>query len=123
MKGKRVLITGLHPAVVDYKKWPGLTAEKLEGAINGEQAALREQGYRPDVCLFDMKQPAESVLQKKLTEGPFDCVMIGAGVRTDKDHFFMFEKLVNVVHQHAPTAKICFNTNPGDTAEAVNRWI
>ena len=33
-----------------------------------------------------------------------------------------FERLVNAVHESAPRAKICFNTNPGDTAEAIQRW-
>jgi hypothetical protein len=26
-------------------------------------------------------------------------------------------------HERAPSAKICFNTTPADTAEAVRRWI
>lgn len=33
------------------------------------------------------------------------------------------ERLVNVVHEHAPRAKICFNTRPDDTRESVLRWI
>jgi hypothetical protein len=35
----------------------------------------------------------------------------------------LFEKIVNLVLVHAPQARICFNTNPADTAEAVRRWI
>jgi len=35
----------------------------------------------------------------------------------------LFEKLVNVVHEHAPHAKICFNTKPEDTAEGFLRWV
>jgi len=35
----------------------------------------------------------------------------------------LFEKLINVVHAQAPDAKICFNTTPADTSEAVRRWI
>jgi hypothetical protein len=35
----------------------------------------------------------------------------------------LFEKIVNLVHSLAPDAKICFNTTPADTAEAVQRWI
>lgn len=57
-------------------------------------------------------------LQKKR----FDCILIGAGVRTIPRHFILFEKLLNIVHEHAPQARICFNTRPGDTAEAVQRW-
>ena len=36
---------------------------------------------------------------------------------------FLFEKLINVVHEHAPKSRICFNTTPGDTASAVQRCI
>jgi hypothetical protein len=35
----------------------------------------------------------------------------------------LFERLLNLVHARAPGAKICFNSNPGDTAEAVQRWV
>jgi hypothetical protein len=49
--------------------------------------------------------------------------MIGAGVRKIDRHFLLFERLVNVVHEHAPRAKLCFNTKPDDTAEAVKRWV
>jgi hypothetical protein len=37
--------------------------------------------------------------------------------------FLLFEKLINVVHANAPQAKMGFNTKPGDTAEAVLRWV
>ena len=49
--------------------------------------------------------------------------MIGAGVRTDADHFLLFEMVINLVHEHAPQAKICFNTQPLDSVEAVERWV
>jgi hypothetical protein len=35
----------------------------------------------------------------------------------------LFEKLLNLIHEQAPHAKICFNTTPGDTTEAVQRWV
>ena len=35
----------------------------------------------------------------------------------------LFEKLLNVVHVLAPGAKICFNSSPADSAEAVQRWV
>jgi hypothetical protein len=49
--------------------------------------------------------------------------MIGAGIRTIPSNFILFEKLINVVHEHAPQAKLCFNTKPSDTADAVQRWL
>lgn len=35
----------------------------------------------------------------------------------------MFEKVVNLIRQHAPQAAIAFNTSPGDSAEAALRWL
>jgi hypothetical protein len=50
--------------------------------------------------------------------------MIGAGARVAADQFLLFEKLINVIHRHAlPSTKICFNTRPDDTVEAVQRWV
>ena len=50
-------------------------------------------------------------------------VLIGAGVRLPPSSFVLSEKLINVVHEHALGAEICFNTNPRDTVEAVQRWL
>jgi len=33
MTTKKVLMIGLDPAVVDYSRWPGLTAEKLRSSL------------------------------------------------------------------------------------------
>jgi hypothetical protein len=50
--------------------------------------------------------------------------MIGAGLRIVPPYFLLFEKLINVIHQHAlASTKLCFNTNPADTADAVRRWV
>jgi len=35
----------------------------------------------------------------------------------------LFERVLNAVHEFAPQARICFNTGPYDTAEAVQRWV
>ena len=35
----------------------------------------------------------------------------------------LFEKVVNLVHELAPDARICFNTTPADSVEAVRRWV
>ena len=50
-------------------------------------------------------------------------MLIGAGIRVLPANFTLFERLINVVHEGAPGAKLCFNTNPNDTQEAVLRWI
>jgi hypothetical protein len=58
-----------------------------------------------------------------LVETDFACILIGAGVRTDSEEFLLFEKLINIVHEHAPRAKICFNTGPTDSVDAVQCWV
>jgi hypothetical protein len=73
--------------------------------------------------LTDLGNTAEAVVSRKLSESAFDCILIGAGIRTLPTYFLLFEKLINVVHQNAPESKLCFNTKPGDTAEAVQRWV
>lgn len=86
-------------------------------------ASLADLGYKTSLCLTDFGDAAESVLRKELQSTEYDCVMVGAGIRAVVTHFLLFEKMINVIHEHAPQAKICFNTNPADTAEAVKRWI
>ncbi|MFT5597518.1 MAG: hypothetical protein ACI823_000591, partial [Chitinophagales bacterium] len=39
------------------------------------------------------------------------------------DYVLLFEALVNIMHQHVPKAKICFNTGPLDSVDAVQRWV
>jgi hypothetical protein len=75
------------------------------------------------MCLTDFGETAEAVVQSQLNQKQFDCILIGAGIRTIPSNFLLFEKLINVVHEHAPQAKLCFNIMPGDTAEAVQRWL
>ncbi len=123
MSNKRVLMIGLDPAVVNYDRWPGLTPEKLEAGLRRDEAALNDNGYAAEICFIDHGETAEATVKAKLAETDFDCVMIGAGVRTDTEEFLLFEKLVNVLHENAPAAKICFNTGPTDSVDAVKRWV
>lgn len=120
---KSVLIVGLDPRVVDYSRWPGLSMEKLRAALDADEALLKEAGYEVRECLIDRGETAETTLREALDAHAHDCVMIGAGVRVDAENFLLFEKAINVVHRHAPGARICFNTGPSDTAAAVMRWL
>jgi len=63
------------------------------------------------------------MISQKLSEKQFDCIVIGAGVRELPEYFLLFEKIINLVHQNAPASKICFNSKPTDTIEAIKRWI
>ena len=120
---KRVLLIGWDPDVVDYGKWPELTAEKLRKALEGDRSTLVALGYEAEWCYLEDASTASDVVASSLQQTPYDCVLIGAGVRLDPDSFIIFEGLVNAIHENAPAARICFNTNPKDTAEAVQRWV
>ena len=122
----RLLLLGLDPDIVDYSKAPvpGLTAAKVRSAIEADRAKLEELGYSVTVLYVDAGEKAEALLADTLATDRYDCIMIGAGLRTVPPYFLLFEKLINVIHQRAPAStKLCFNTNPTDTAEAVQRWV
>ena len=122
----RVLLVGLDPDIVDYAKSPvpGLTAEKVRAAVEADTAKLTTLGYRVKSLYVDDGNSAETVLTDELATGGYDCIMIGAGLRVVPPYFLLFEKLINVVHRHAPAStRLCFNSNPTDTAEAVMRWV
>jgi hypothetical protein len=84
--------------------------------------SLRGLGYTVESCLVDTGETAEAVTKLHLDSRTYDCVLIGAGLRA-APHLLLFEKLLNLVHARAPLAKICFNTTPADSAEAVQRWV
>lgn len=119
---KKVLLIGLDPAVVDYERWKNLSPEKLEAVLRKDEASLKELGYDAEICFIDHGETAETTVRGYLDGDGFDCVLIGAGVRMDTEEFLLFEKLINVVHQLAPSARICFNTGPADSVDAVQRW-
>ena len=127
MTDKRsVLVIGLDPSLIDFSKPgypPGMNEAKVLAGLKSSEDELTRLGYRVQMCMTDFGETAEAVVQRQLEQERFDCVLIGAGVRTNPSNFILFEKLINVVHEHAPQAKLCFNTLPSDTADAVKRWL
>ena len=123
MAKKNVLAIGIEPSLVDFSALPGLTVELLTSYIEAQIEQLRAMGYEADSCLIDLGETAEAVAATALRSKRFDCVMIGAGLRRPPERLHLFEKIINLVHVLAPEARICFNTTPADTVEAVRRWI
>jgi hypothetical protein len=127
MAGKQVLVIGLDPDFIDFSAPPiaatGITPEKIRAGLDGEGQTLRGLGYQADVLWIDDGDTAAQVLRERLRATRYDAVMIGAGLRTLPPYALLFETLVNAVHQAAPQARFAFNTNPADTAEAVQRAV
>lgn len=126
--GRSALIIGLDPALIDFSDpnfaaFPGMTAAKVMEGLTAAEVGLRALGYDAHHFLTDFGETAEAVVTAELQRRQYDCIMIGAGVRTVPSNFILFEKLINIVHEHAPLSKICFNTKPSDTLEALQRWM
>jgi hypothetical protein len=125
---KSVLVIGIDPKWLDFSAtefaaMPGLTAEKVFMGITGSIKALNDLGYDAELCWTDLGNTALDVIKAFLQKRDFDCVLIGAGIRKPDSSFSLFENMINTVHEYAPKAKICFNTNPMDTVQSVQRWV
>jgi hypothetical protein len=127
MTDKRsVLVVGLDPTLIDFSDPgypPGMNTAKVLAGIKSSEDELTRLGYSVQTCLTDFGETAEAVVRSQLRQKRFDCVLIGAGVRANPGNLLLFEKLINVVHEHAPQARLCFNRLPDDIAEAVKRWL
>jgi hypothetical protein len=117
-------LIGLEPRLVDYAHVPAhLDEPTLRRGLETDLRKLRELGYAAEWLLVDRGETAEAIVAAKLQSERFDCVLIGAGIRAIPPLFLLFEKVINTVHENAPHAKLCFNTQPNDTAESVQRWV
>jgi hypothetical protein len=126
MAKKKVLLIGIDPKLIDFNlsTATGWDANGIQAAAQDASKRLMDLGYEVQSCLVDLGETAESVLSDTLSRERFDCIMIGAGVRVLPQHTHLFEKIINTIHQKAPpSSKICFNTNPNDTVEALLRWM
>ncbi len=124
MSTARILMIGLHPSALDYSERPGLDEATLTARIDAGNAALRDAGFDAVSCQIpaDPAQ-AETRIREHLSDGPFDLVMIGAGVRADTSYTLLFERIVNVVAVAAPGIRFCFNTAPENTVDTLRRWV
>ena len=133
MTKKKVLLIGIDPKLIDFSKvttanitinTAGWDANRVKAAGQDAGKRLTELGYEVQSCLVDLGKTAENVISDILSRERFDCIMIGAGVRMLPQNTILFEKIINIIHQKSsPSSKICFNTNPSDTVEAVVRWV
>ena len=117
-----VLAIGLDPSCVDLSAHPELTPQLVRAFIETQLDRVRAMGYEVVSCLLNGQDSCEAMVAEQVKARGFDCVMIGAGLR-DPGWVLLFERVINVVHAEAPQAKICFNSTPADTAEAVRRWV
>ena len=123
MPGTSVLAIGLDPTCADPATFGGLSPDAVKSYVVAQLALLQAQGYDVESCLICPGESAEDTLKRALEARTFDCVVIGAGLRQPASQLLLFERIINLVHERAPQARICFNTKPADTIDAVQRWV
>lgn len=122
---KSVLLIGLIPELIDFDAIgvSNLNAAKVRALISDEEGTFEKAGYDPHHLLIDLGETAEAVIGEALGKREFACIIVGAGLRLPPPYLKLFEKVINVIHERAPRSKICFNTSPSDSLEAVRRWV
>ena len=117
----RVLVIGLDPYRVPGPWDPKPVADAIEVGL----ARFAEHGIGAASCLFglDGSDEVEAVVTAALRARPWECVVIGGGLRGADDQLELFERVVNLVRRYAPAAAIAFNSTPTDTYDAAIRWV
>ncbi|MFG2560893.1 hypothetical protein [Streptomyces sp. NPDC048496] len=117
----RVLVIGLDPYRVPGPWDPKPVADAIEVGI----ARFAEYGVGVETCLFglDGSDNVEAVVAAALAARPWECVVVGGGVRKAEDQLELFEQVLNLIRRHAPDAAIAFNSTPAETFDAAARWI
>ena len=123
---RKVLFVGQQPETVDFSDPalpPGFDAAKIHAGIAVGMRQMADRGWHADLCLVRPDESATQTLELQLARTPYDCVVIGGGIRLPPASLLLFERLVNAVHKAAPQASIAFNTSPPDTGDAAARWL
>jgi hypothetical protein len=118
LRSPNVLVVGIDPRAV-----PGMDADAIEAALEQGRSEFGKRGVLADFCLVGLDGTAEAKIVAYLTRQSYACVVVGGGIRKPEPMLPFFEKVVNLIRQHAPDAAIAFNTSPMDSAEAAARWI
>ncbi len=123
---KRVVLIGLVPEAVDFSDPalpPGMNAEKIRAGVEIARADIAARGWSAEVCFIMPDDSATPTIERCLTAGRYDCVVIGAGVRLPPSRLALLEIVINTVRRAAPDTPIAFNTRPQDSGAAAARWI
>ncbi|NKY85405.1 hypothetical protein [Nocardia veterana] len=118
----RALTVGLHPKALDYSRFPDLDEAQLTARIDAANAALHDTEFEITPLLVGTSPTeAETEIRALLGNRRFDLVMIGGAIRAFPEHTELFEHIVNAVVETDPAIRLCFNTSPETTHDALRR--
>jgi hypothetical protein len=116
----QVLVIGLDP-----HRMSGFDPEPVARAIEVGMDKFAEHGIVAQSCLFglDGRDDPDAVIATALQAHPWRCVIVGVGLRKADEGLELFERIINMVRQCAPSAAIAFNATVPEFYEAAARWI
>jgi TetR/AcrR family transcriptional regulator, tetracycline repressor protein len=113
-----VLVIGFDP-----NRLPVPDKDTIAAALERGQDRFADLGLSGETCLIGMDDQIEAEVTAALRARPWNCVVIGGGIRKPPQALELFELMVNLVRRHAPDAAIAFNTSPEDSADAAVRAL
>lgn len=117
----RVLSIGVFPQELGYDD---AADASLASRVKSGNAALVAAGVDVVfVLITTVPSEAERVIRETMAKAEFGVAMIGAGLRLLPENSVLFERVLNAVIDIDPRIRLCFNTRPEDTIDAVARWI
>ena len=116
-----VLVIGLDPYRVPGPWNPKPVADAIEIGMT----ALADRGFNAEACLvgLDGSDDVEARVTVALQARPWDCVVVGGGIREPEEQLELFESIINLICRHAPQAAIAFNHTPHDLTDAAARAL
>ena len=121
MNTPQVLVLGIDPR----RMGGGFDPEPVAQLIDAGMQKFAEHGVVAQSCLFgvDGSDDPAALVTAALTAREWPCVIVGVGLRKSDAELVLFERIVNLVHRHAPGAAIAFNATIPEFYEAAARWL
>jgi hypothetical protein len=122
-------VAGLSTSEV-LKPWKVLGFGKHPEIGAAVQARLREAGLAATVIVLGDDEAGDARLARELSGADYDGVVIGSFISGQdpelpptEETTLWFNRVLNVIHAHAPAARMILVRNPGDALPAISRVL
>ena len=105
---------------VDHPSIPEPIRPKVRQGMDAIMAEYKRANCVMD-CLFVSPEEMDRVVSYLHSHPQLSGVVLGFGVRGNAELTVFFEEIVQAVREHAPQARLIFNTRPDDSVQAIQR--
>jgi hypothetical protein len=112
------------------KEWRILGFGKHPEIGAAVQARLRDAGLAATIVVLTDDEAGDAGLIRELSEAEYDGVVIGSFISGQdpqlpptEETTLWFNRVLNIIHAHAPAARIILVRNPGDALPAISRVL